>query len=107
MITAEKIIHKIGETHNGCGAAAFAMLFGIGEEMARKACKTKATGTKVCNTLAAIEATGLKAHLLSIDKDFYDIKDYLNSLSLHFPIYASCQYRNRASGSKGGRDQKF
>lgn len=107
MITAEKINHIYGETHNGCGAAAFAMLFNIGECMARKACKTKASGTSVYNTLKAIKDTGLNAYLVSVDKDFYYIKDFLNSMSKHFPIYASCQYRNKRIGNKGGRDQKF
>lgn len=105
MITAEKINHIKGETPSGCAACAFAMLFGIEETLARKAVKTRANGTFNSSVAKAIRDTGLTAHFVSLYKDFNELKDYLEKLSWHFPIYASCQYRHSAYGGGRGRNK--
>lgn len=105
MIHSEIIFHKKQQRNYSCGAACFAMLFGIEESMARKAVKTKSSGTNQWNVVRAIESAGLTAHDVNINKAYLEIKDFLNSMSFHFPIYATCTYRTRARGKKGGRDE--
>lgn len=106
MITAEKIIHKRQEKSFSCGAAAFAMLFGISEDMARKACKTDSDGTSNVNIFRAIKDTGLNANYVNLNNSYDEMMNDLISLSHHFALYMSGTYRTGAKeGKSRGRDR--
>ena len=97
-----EIKHQKQEEQHSCGSTCFAMLTGLTQKEAKKACRTNYRGTSDHNVFAALRRLNKKFRAVRVDNDFNCIKTDLRLLSHEYPIYVSAVYRSRYN--KKGRD---
>lgn len=101
--------HYQQERYRSCGAACFRILLSdivdISESEARKECQTRASGTHTSNVVKALKNRGIPSNFVNLNVDFEEYSRWLFLNSFRRKLYLSCEYINRARGSKGGRDQ--
>jgi hypothetical protein len=94
------IKHKWQQTGFTCGAAAVAMILGIGEKEARHLAGTTKKGTPLSGAARALESSGKPVYTIRCEHRLSDIGWQLESQSMRWPLWIHLSFPMKYQGKK-------